>query len=74
MAQANGFFRISIRDNGTYIIIFPPQGDGKPVRFDLVDAYLTKWRIGYDKKAVSDALGKIKEKTELRLTAEKVIP
>lgn len=74
MAQVNGYFNISIRDNGTYIIIYPPKENGKPVRFDMVDAYLTKWRIGYDKKAVSDALGKIKEKTELRLTAEKVHP
>ena len=74
MTQVNGYFQISIRDNGTWIVLYPPKENGKPVRFDMVDAYLTKWRIGYDKKSVSDALGKVKEKTELRLTAEKIYP
>lgn len=74
MAQVNGYFRISIRENGTWIVLYPPKEDGKPVRFDMVDAYLTKCRIGYDKKVLSDALGKVKDKTELRLAAEKVHP
>ena len=70
MAQVNGYFRISIRDNGTWLVIYPPKDGGKPVRFDMADAYLTKWRIGYDKKALSDTIGKAKEKTEIRLTSE----
>lgn len=74
MAQTNGYFRLSIRENGTWIVIFPPQEGGKPVRFDMADAYLTKWRIGYDKKTLSDALGNVREKKELRLTPEKVHP
>ncbi len=74
MAQVNGYFQISIRENGTWIVLYPPKENGKPVRFDMVDAYLTKWRIGYDKKAVSDALSKVKEKNELRLTPEKIYP
>lgn len=74
MAQTNGYFQISIRDNGSFIVLYPPKEGGKPVRFDMVDAYLTKWRIGYDKKALSDALGKVKDKTEYRLTPEKVHP
>lgn len=74
MAQVNGYFQISIRDNGTWIVLYPPKEGGKPVRFDMADAYLTKWRIGYDKKALSDALGKVKEKAELRLTTEKIHP
>lgn len=74
MAQINGYFRLSIRDNGTWMVIYPPQEDGKPVRFDMADAYLTKWRIGYDKKTLSDALGTVREKKELRLTPEKIQP
>lgn len=72
MAQINGYFQLSIRDNGTWMVLYPPKDGGKPVRFDMVDAYLTKWRIGYDKKVMSDTLAKVKEKTELRLTPEKV--
>ncbi|MBE5929577.1 MAG: DUF342 domain-containing protein [Lachnospiraceae bacterium] len=74
MTQVNGYFQISIRDNGTWIVLYPPKEGGKPVRFDMADAYLTKWRIGYDKKSLSDVLGKTKEKTELRLTTEKIFP
>lgn len=74
MEQVNGFFQISIRENGTWIVLYPPKEGGKPVRFDMADAFLTKWRIGYDKKVLSDALGKVHEKTELRLTAEKIHP
>lgn len=74
MAQVNGYFQISIRDSGTWFVLYPPQENGKSVRFDMVDAYLTKWRIGYDKKALSDLLGKAKEKAEFRLTTEKIYP
>ncbi|MBQ3028235.1 MAG: DUF342 domain-containing protein, partial [Lachnospiraceae bacterium] len=74
MAQLNGYFQISIREKGTWLLIYPPKEGGKPVRFDMVDAYLTKWRIGYDKKVMSDTLAKVKEKTEIRLTPERVIP
>lgn len=74
MAQVNGYFQISVREKGTWLVIYPPKEGGKPVRFDMVDAYLTKWRIGYDKKVMSDTLAKVKEKTELRLTPEKIIP
>lgn len=74
MAQINGLFQISVREDGTYIVLYPPKENGKPVRFDMVDAFLTKWRIGYDKKVLSDTLGKAHEKTELRLTAEKICP
>jgi len=71
MAQINGLFQISIKDSGTYIVVYPPREGGKPVKFDMVDAYLTKCRIGYDKKALSDMLGKVRERTEHKLTPEK---
>lgn len=74
MAQVNGYFQISIRDNGTWIVLYPPKEEGKPVRFEMIDAYLTKWRIGYDKKALSDILGKVKDKVEMRLSADRIHP
>ncbi|MCH5273159.1 MAG: DUF342 domain-containing protein [Lachnospiraceae bacterium] len=72
MAQVNGYFQIDIRSDGTWIVIYPPQEDGKAVRFDMIDSYLTKWRIDYDKKALSDAL--VKASKEVRLTTEKLYP
>ncbi|MDD5899570.1 MAG: FapA family protein [Lachnospiraceae bacterium] len=74
MVQENGYFQISIRESGTWIVLYPAKETGKPVRFEMVDAFLTKWRVGYDKKVMSDALSKVREKTELRLTTEKIHP
>jgi len=74
MAQVNGYFQINVKENGTFIVLYPPKEGGKSLRFDMVDAYLTKWRIGYDKKLLSDTLGMVKDKTELRLTSEKIHP
>ncbi len=74
MAQLNGYFQISIRDDGTWIVFYPPQEGGKGPRFDMVDSYLSKWRIGYDKKQLSDVLTKLSKKEELRLTQEKILP
>ncbi len=74
MTQVNGYFRLSIRENGTWIVLYPPVEGGKALRFDMVDAYLCKWRIGYDKKVLSDTLQRLSKKEELRLTAEKIHP
>ncbi|MDD6036281.1 MAG: FapA family protein [Lachnospiraceae bacterium] len=74
MAQVNGYFQISIRDNGTWLVLYPPKEGGKSVRFEMADAFLLKWRIGYDKKVLSDTLAKVKEKVELHLTSEKIHP
>ena len=74
MAQVNGYFQISIRDDGTWIVLYPPVDGGKALRFDMVDAFLCKWRIGYEKKVLSDMLQKLSKKEELRLTMEKVHP
>lgn len=74
MTQKNGYFQISIRNDGTWIILYPAKEGGEPLRFDVVDAFLFKYRIGYEKKELSDALTGLTDKRELRLTTEKVIP
>ncbi len=74
MAQVNGYFQISIRESGTWLVLYPPGEGGTPVRFPMIDAYLNKWRIDYDKKQLSEALLKTTKKEELRLTMEKIYP
>lgn len=74
MAQLNGYFQINIKDDGTYISLYPPTEGGNKLRFDVVDTFLTKWHIGYDKKMISDALQKLTKKEEIRLTLERVHP
>lgn len=74
MAQVNGYFQISIRDSGTWLILYPPEEGGTPVRFHMIDAYLNKWRVDYDKSQLMTAMNKPKEKAEIRLTTEKIYP
>lgn len=73
MAQINAYFQIGSRENGTYLVLYPQNG-GLPLSFEMVDYYLTKHRIGYEKKEVSDALMRLTEKKEILLTKEKVPP
>lgn len=74
MAQKNGYFQLDIRENGTWITLYPAGEGGKALRFDMVDAFLTKWRIGYEKKELSDKLQKLTQKEEFRLTMERIHP
>lgn len=74
MTQKNGFFQISIKDDGTWIVLYPPAEGGKALRFDVIDAYLCKCRIGYDKKVLFETLQKLTKKEELRLSPEKIHP
>lgn len=74
MAQRNGYFQISCRENGTWIVLYPPQTGGEMLNFDMVDEFLGKWQIGYDKKVLYDAISALKERREIRLTQERIQP
>lgn len=74
MAQKNGYFQISCQNDGTWITLFPPKADGEKLKYEMVDAFLYKWKIDYDKKMISDALDSVTEPTKLRLNTNNVIP
>lgn len=74
MAQKNGYFQINCKNDGTWIKLFPAKADGERLKFEMVDAYLFKWKINYDKKQVSDAIDALTEPVELQLNKDKIIP
>ena len=74
MAQKNGYFQISCKNDGTWVTLFPPKNDGEKLKFEMLDAFLAKWKIEYDKKQVADALSALTEPKELRLTTVCTIP
>lgn len=57
MERKNGFFQLVIKQDGTYLKLIPPVGNGKSVDFDDINSYL--YDIGihdFDVKAVGQVL------------------
>ncbi len=53
----NGFYRLTIKEEGIFLAVFPPEEDGEPVETESVISELEKKEIeGYDKKLVEDTV------------------
>lgn len=75
MVYKNGFFQLSIKNDGTYMKIFPAMNGGEPLKFDEVSRYLTSKRImDYDLKALHDAVSNASSPVEVKLTSQVVLP
>ena len=61
----NGFFRLMIRDDGTYLIVYPPTDGGQPCQPSEVLQYLDTYQIPYDKIAIYNVMKTFNEKKEL---------
>ncbi len=70
----NGFFQIMVEDDGTYLKIVPPSGDGSPVMLDDIKSYLERKNIkGYEIVDIGNTLKK-PEGGECRLFSKKELP
>ncbi len=56
MARRNGYFRLLVLEDGTYIELFPPVDGGDPVSFDELQEYLIRRNHLLDKLAVAQAI------------------
>lgn len=72
MVQKNGYFQIKNKKDGTYITLYPPVDGGAPVSFDMLDGFLYRKKIDYDKKTLSDALKVQSEQQEVLLNSTPV--
>lgn len=70
MADINGYFQIVIRDDGTYLHLFPSSGSGLPVNMKDLEDYLYIKKIDYDKVPLFSAVGKNADMT-VRLNGNK---
>lgn len=71
----NGYFRLINKENGSFLRLLPPSGDGKPV--DVIDVveYLTMKNYTCDMAGLKRAVeGAGKEAQEIRLNNEKRFP
>lgn len=76
MKYKNSFFRVNIKDDGTYLDLFPAIADGKKLDIKEVMAYLDDVNIvDYDVKSIKDALERLNDKIiQIKLCNYKVEP
>lgn len=70
----NGYFQLMIKENGTYLKLYPAVGSGIPIRFEEVMAYLMRQKVsGYPIAEVNKAV-KEGQEAEVFLLMEKILP
>ena len=52
----NSYFKLNIQSTGAFIELYPAVNDGMPLKFEIIDEYLTKRKITYDKKVISTCI------------------
>lgn len=76
MKYKNSFFKLDIRDDGTYLVVYPPVSDGKSLELKEIIGFLDKKGctdyILADLKTMLDGLSS--EKAELKVANTKIEP
>lgn len=62
MKYKNSFFRIEIKETGTYLDLFPPQADGNKLEINEIMSFLDRKKIDYQVDTLKKALIAIKDK------------
>lgn len=72
----NGYFKLYIKDNGTYLKLFPPTLNGNKIEFEDISNYLNWCYIkDYDLSELMNALLSIEDKPiEVKLCSSMVLP
>lgn len=70
----NGYFQLQVKEDGTYLKILPPTGEGLKLRFEEVLAYLSRQKIsGFDLPGLNRAVVSEEEK-EVKLIPQQILP
>ena len=64
----NGYFRLELRKDGTYLVAYPPLEGGQPCDPSEVLKYLDIYRVDYDKIAIYNFLKTFDSVKDLRIT------
>ncbi len=56
MGDFNSYFRSLVREDGTYLELYPPQGDGEALSFDELQEYLQRRGFIADKVSIAKAI------------------
>ncbi|QHQ62100.1 DUF342 domain-containing protein [Anaerocolumna sedimenticola] len=76
MESRNSYFSLVIKQDGTYLRLYPAVGIGKPINYDEINNYLTDKRIyDYDIKALGRAITALSDQViEVKLTPVTILP
>lgn len=76
MEDRNGYFQVIVKDNSTYLKLFPAKGAGRQVRIEDVLAYFLRNHIqGYKMLSVNDAIKNMQDTaTEVFLFDRQELP
>ncbi|BCN31505.1 DUF342 domain-containing protein [Anaeromicropila herbilytica] len=68
MAYKHGYFKLILKDDGTYLIIYPAQNGGRNVTIEEINSYLGKVKnLDYDIVAINKELHVISNIVEVKL-------
>ena len=71
----NAYFQLNIKDDGLYLILYPPEEAGEKLRYPEISQYLDDTYIGYyDSDELVEALKYQLEVTEIKLNDENIEP
>lgn len=56
MGDYNSYFKLKLKDDGTYLVLYPPQGSGSALEFDELQGYLQKHGFIADKVSIAKAI------------------
>ncbi len=74
MNYKNGFFQLKHKEDGTYIKLYPPMNDGKPIMIEDVAAYLHEKKITeFDIKELDQQILGAKEMKEVKITNQTIL-
>ncbi|MBO4901667.1 MAG: DUF342 domain-containing protein [Lachnospiraceae bacterium] len=67
----NGYFQLQMKDNGTFVKLFPPTDGGEPIRIDELRQYLALKNYVPDPVALNKVLTELSEPAEFKLDNNK---
>lgn len=74
MGATNGYFKLHMEDDGTYIELFPQVGDGEPVSLEEIRTYLASKNYTVDVITLNKALMNLTGPTSVKIKNEKGLP
>ena len=76
MSSKNSYFQLEIKNDGTYLKIYPPEDNGQPITYDEISEYLIDKKIyDYNIKDLGQAINiSHRELAEVKLLSVPILP